>query len=225
MSDSLRTSDPGSQPTGKLVAGPALLLYPLVFLTLAAGVQAQPVSQLELEACAAISTDQERLLCFEMLTRRGSNVQPSAVSEKIPEAERSVMPSVSSATYSISSPEPDRTSTPEIVPMPEVAAKSSLDRRSRVDNSPVDVNASVPPASVEDDHDAGQATVVSISESLRGNLRFHFENGQIWHQIEAQHVPLPDSMPFAVRLTQGVFGETRLRIGDSGRLVRIRQLK
>ena len=69
------------------------------------------------------------------------------------------------------------------------------------------------------------ATVTEVSESPRGNLLFHLENGQVWRQIEARYVPLPANAPFSARISRGLFGEYRLRVGGEGRLVRIRRVQ
>ena len=229
MSGLPRTSDSGQRSAGSVVAGLARRQYSvLLALVLAQDALAQPATQLELEACAAITTDRERLQCFEMLTRRGSSGSLHAGNEqpdrKQPDREQRsggtalpsglAAPDSAPARATVISPHNDPPGAPD------PAADSPLHRppgpsRQVEDNDPPQPAVDVPM----------EARVVMLSESLRGNLRFHFDNGQIWHQIEARHVPLPSDLPFTVRLSAGLFGETRLRVGEKGRLVRIRRLQ
>ena len=203
----------------------------------AAGSFAQPASQRELEGCATITTALERLQCFEMLTRRGA--EPAApVSDPVlppastplpesapltPAVESTPPPAVAESAspqpVAESSPLPSRAESPLVPPIAESASLTPVESawRPSADSSPINDDSA--------EADILNATVLEVSEGLRGNLYFHLQNGQVWRQIEAHHVPMPANGPFAVRISRGVFGEYRLRVGEKGRLVRIRRVQ
>jgi hypothetical protein len=67
-----------------------------------------------------------------------------------------------------------------------------------------------------------------VSEVTKGRNRilyFHFDNGQVWRQNEARHLEYPRSGEFDINITRGMMGDYRMRIGDNGRLVRIRRVQ
>ena len=69
------------------------------------------------------------------------------------------------------------------------------------------------------------ATVTEVTQGHNRILYFHFDNGQVWRQIEARHLEYPRSGEFDINITRGMMGEYRLRIGDNGRMVRIRRVQ
>ena len=68
----------------------------------------------------------------------------------------------------------------------------------------------------------------TVTEVIRGRNRilyFHFDNGQVWRQIEGRHLEYPRSGEFEINITRGMMGDYRMRIGDNGRMVRIRRVQ
>ena len=69
------------------------------------------------------------------------------------------------------------------------------------------------------------ATVSEVSKGRNKILYFHFDNGQVWRQIEGRHLEYPRSGEFDINITRGMMGDYRMRIGDNGRMVRIRRVQ
>ncbi|TDJ32634.1 MAG: hypothetical protein E2O53_11855 [Gammaproteobacteria bacterium] len=69
------------------------------------------------------------------------------------------------------------------------------------------------------------AKVTEVTRGRNKILYFHFDNGQVWRQMEARHLEYPRSGEFEIYITRGMMGDYRLRIGDNGRMVRIRRVQ
>ncbi len=69
------------------------------------------------------------------------------------------------------------------------------------------------------------ATVTEVTQGHNRILYFHFDNGQVWRQIETRHLEYPRSGEFDINITRGMMGDYRMRIGDNGRMVKIRRIK
>jgi len=187
-----------------------------------ASAAAQTASQRELEACLAIERAITSLDCFEALTLRGAATQsatpaPAAVEEPIQSRQVAPEPAaemdVGQALEAVVEPT-----------SPEAVAEPSPDTSpDRLEN----IGAEQLPGNRREEQERSDiaATVTEVREGPRGNLLFHLENGQVWRQIEARHVPLPEDAPFPVSISRGFFGEYRLRVGGEGRLVRIRRMQ
>lgn len=78
---------------------------------------------------------------------------------------------------------------------------------------------------MEEEQAVLRATVIDVSQGSRKNLYFHLANGQVWRQIEARRFQYPKKGEFEVSISQGMMGDYRLRIGDNGRMVRIRRVQ
>jgi hypothetical protein len=76
----------------------------------------------------------------------------------------------------------------------------------------------------ENDEDL-RATVVDVSKGRHDILYFHLDNGQVWRQNEARHYSYPKNNEFDVTISRGMMGDYRMRIGDNGRMVRVRRIK
>jgi hypothetical protein len=70
-----------------------------------------------------------------------------------------------------------------------------------------------------------RATVVDVSKGRHDLLYFHLGNGQVWRQNESRHYPYPKNGEFDVTISRGMMGDYRMRIGDNGRMVRVRRIK
>ncbi len=73
--------------------------------------------------------------------------------------------------------------------------------------------------------DVFHATVTEVTQGHNRILFFHFDNDQVWRQIEARHLEYPRSREFDINITRGMMGDYRMRIGDNGRMVRIRRVQ
>lgn len=69
------------------------------------------------------------------------------------------------------------------------------------------------------------AIVTDVTKGRNDVLYFHFANGQIWRQIEPRRWPYPKQGNFEVQVTVGMMGEYRMRIGEKGRMTRIRRVQ
>jgi hypothetical protein len=76
-----------------------------------------------------------------------------------------------------------------------------------------------------DEDEAFHATVTEVTRGRNKILYFHFDSGQVWRQTEARHLEYPSSGEFDISITRGMMGDYRLRIGENGRLVRIRRIQ
>jgi hypothetical protein len=68
-----------------------------------------------------------------------------------------------------------------------------------------------------------KATVVDVTQGFNKDLRFHLANGQVWRQIEPRHLQYPKNRDFEIKISQGMLGAYRMRIGKNGRMVKIRR--
>ena len=73
--------------------------------------------------------------------------------------------------------------------------------------------------------DVFHATVTEVTQGHNRILFFHFDNDQVWRQIEARHLEYPRNREFDINITRGMMGDYRMRIGDNGRMVRIRRVQ
>jgi hypothetical protein len=78
---------------------------------------------------------------------------------------------------------------------------------------------------VEDKDEVFHATVTEVAKGRNKILYFRFDNGQVWRQLEARTLIYPKSGDFDITITRGMMGDYRMRIGDNGRMVRIRRVK
>jgi len=70
-----------------------------------------------------------------------------------------------------------------------------------------------------------KAMVIDVTQGYNKSLYFHLANGHIWRQIEPRRFQYPKQGDFEVSISQGMMGDYRLRIGDNGRMVRIRRVQ
>ena len=111
---------------------------------------------------------------------------------------------------------------PEVAPAATVAVTSEppaasdfgqeyLDRTEKKDEEP--------------ENEILRATVIEVTRDHNKVLYFHLDNGHVWRQMEVRHFQYPKNDEFDINITRGMMGEYRMRIGDDGRLVRIRRVK
>ncbi|NKB34337.1 MAG: hypothetical protein GKR91_14695 [Pseudomonadales bacterium] len=172
---------------------------------------AQQVSQEELDGCAVLDSDREKLRCFIALTNRNRSEQ--AVSQTDSRSERMEIDAIGDSN---------------VESIEELINASPL-----ADTPPVAIDTSTLGQEQlrENRFEQGQeelsvlATVQEVSEGARGILLFHLNNGQVWRQIESGFFPYPRRQTFEVEITQGVLGEYRMRVEGRGRMLRIRRLE
>lgn len=169
----------------------------------------QTVEVATLEQCVAMETEELKLRCFEAIIASST----SGEDEKPQEQESRAQPPASASVT------------------PAVAAT--------IDDAADEVAAVTPPVdqAFGQEHLARQekgqqargaslrATVIEVSRGRRDYLYFHLDDGQVWRQIEARHYAYPKDGEFEVNISRGMMGEYRMRIGDNGRMVRIRRVK
>ena len=178
---------------------------PLFFLALSpfwltsAYALAEDVAQGDLARCAAMSTDERKLACFESL------LAETPLSEPAP----APAPEVSTAPP-LNSPEP----TPKIAPTSAVKASGPSDDFGREREH-----------STAREKQTVTATVKEVTTDRLRRLTFHFTNGQAWRQVEPRRFQYPKREAFDVVISRGVFGDYQLRVGGEGRMTRIRRLQ
>ena len=69
------------------------------------------------------------------------------------------------------------------------------------------------------------ATVREVTESRSGKLYFHFTDGQVWRLNEVRRSRYSNDQKFEATINKGMMGDYRMRIGDNGRMVRIRRVQ
>lgn len=70
-----------------------------------------------------------------------------------------------------------------------------------------------------------KAVVVGVNKGYNRTLYFHLANGHVWRQMEPRHFQYPKRGAFDVNISRGVMGDYRLRIGEKGRMVRVRRVQ
>ena len=217
----------------------APLFYLAAALLLLSGkiTTAQTVDLSTLERCAGLETQDLKLACFEAIiasSKTPDTRQPEA--QPPVEVMRQEAPVVDAPTDS--TPAAVATSTAAVVVTTEPAAAalsvtlepsaatvattpeplaSSRLGEEHLERPDADKNAN--------EDEVFHATVIEVSQGRNRILYFQFENGQVWRQIEARHFEYPRSGEFDINITRGTMGDYRLRIGENGRMVRIRRVK
>jgi hypothetical protein len=123
-----------------------------------------------------------------------------------------VMTEPAAATLSVE-PEPSGAT---VAPTPELVANSQLGEE-HLDRLETGEKAN--------EDEVFHATVIEVTQGRNRTLHFHFDNGQVWRQMEARHLEYPRNVEFDINITRGMMGDYRMRIGDDGRMVRIRRVK
>ncbi|MCG8435429.1 MAG: hypothetical protein MJA83_15510 [Gammaproteobacteria bacterium] len=165
---------------------------------------------LSLGYCASIDDATARLSCYDELAGRrdsarredGGSEQTISQSELLLQETRDVEVAESPDVQGPSPPAPVAEA------VREIGAEHLSDSRHRSD-SKIEI----------------AAIVSDVSKGGRGHLYFHLDNGHIWRQLEARHLPYPKDGPFNIVITRGMMGEYRLRVEGSGRMVRIRRVR
>ncbi len=226
----------------------APLFYSAAALLLLSGkiTTAQTVDFATLEHCAGLETQDRKIACFEAIiagsktpeTRQPEAAdslvsdQPVAEIEAMPEAEPpvEVMPQEEPAVdvNSGSAPAVAAMSTAALSVTPEPSAAAVATTPEPVANSQLGeehLDRLETKEKANDEDEVFHATVIDVTKGRNRILYFHFDNGQIWRQNEVRHLEYPRSGEFDINITRGMMGDYRMRIGDNGRMVRIRRVE
>lgn len=200
----------------------APLFYSAITLLLSVNLaHAQTVDIATLEVCAALETEALKLACFEAIISKGI----IAVTE-VPTVETEVLQDDPATAI-----EAEVMLTSEVPVSIEAAprdAKTSLtaDVVPITTKRPVADDLGREQLAARDEEEQSEvikATVVDVTQAYNKNLRFHLANGQVWRQIEPRHLQYPKNRDFEIKITRGMLGAYRMRIGENGRLVKIRR--
>ena len=210
----------------------------------------QTVDMSTLAQCIALETEELKLRCFEAIIASGGTgseeevtasnlsvaVAPApgeAVSDIVGEPDPAVTPgsavNASSSVVSAAESDPDASSTAvsAAVAGTSLAALSNASTAAAPENEDeVGKEHLRQPEKLAGGGDALlRATVVEVTKGRNDVLHFQMDNGQVWRQNEARNFSYPKNRDFVVSISRGVMGDYRLRIGDNGRMVRIRRVK
>jgi hypothetical protein len=223
--------------SGKRTEGPCAPLFfsaaVTLLLLIASPASSQSVDLSALELCAGLEAPELRLACFEAivagskapevreakLVEEPVNDQPAAEAVAMPES----VPAVDAAPATV----PAVAVVPESQPAVAAGPAPAVDTPERTAASDFGQEYLVQPEKTEEEreNETLRATVTNVTKGQNGVLYFHLDNGHVWRQMEARHFQYPKNREFNINITRGMMGDYRLRIGDNGRLVRIRRVE
>ncbi|MGD2133645.1 MAG: hypothetical protein PVI23_12695 [Maricaulaceae bacterium] len=195
-----------------------------IFLALAAtgagaAAHAQPAAPTTLQDCARITSDEERLACFDRLangvdaavpaTPSAPVVQPSPpVAQPDPEESFGFAETVDPLTAPTLEPDP--------LTAPTVASASS---------STAETAAAPPAPPRPEDIDSIHSDIVRVDTFGYDRLRFYLANGQVWDQIEYQRMRVNlDRSPVA-EIRRAAMGSFLLQVDGRGPATRVRRIR
>ena len=195
---------------------------------------AQTVDLSTLEHCAGLETQQLKLACFEAII----------TSSKTPAAEEAKAAAIGASEQRVLQAD----GVPEKAPAVEVATSVRPTVVATIETSPTVAAVSAVTADVsrgpaangdfgqehvvepekkaqENDKEVLRAMVTEVSRDHKRLLYFHLDNGHVWRQLEARHFQYPKAGRFEINIARGMMGDYRMRIGDNGRMVRVRRVE
>lgn len=210
--------------------------------------QSQSVDLSSLEECARLETPDLKLACFEAIIEAHSSsvaqmpgATPVTSGETAPTVDSETNRPAAQAPIAAAAPaqdpgagtiaaaatvpmvEPKNTS-PGVEPAPEdTEMRDSVAKKSP--EPAVEFGAEQLPDRNLDTDQTITATVVDVRQGYNRYLSFHMADGQVWRQTEPRRLQYPKNEAFDVLISRGMLGEYRLRIGENGRLVKIRRVK
>ena len=99
--------------------------------------------------------------------------------------------------------------TAAVVSTPDAAAKTATEEEFGLPQSQVETLTS---------------TITSVDEDALGRLTFHFENGQVWKQIETKRFRMTEDRPVAV-IKHGALGSFKLSVEGGSRSTRVKRIQ
>jgi hypothetical protein len=214
-----------------LCAAPVALLGPVSAMS-------QTVDVSTLEQCIAMETEELKLRCFEAIIA-GSAAGEDKTSEpqESPADQSLLVPVIPAASATVGdAPHNEAAIAPvaraAAAPILEVAMTDAGSQTSNVTAASASGEEAFGQEHLlrqEENQEADGAllrtTVVEVSKGRHDLLYFQLDNGQVWRQNEARNFSYPKDVEFDVNITRGMMGDYRMRIGDNGRMVRIRRVK
>jgi len=67
--------------------------------------------------------------------------------------------------------------------------------------------------------------LLRMTQDKKKRWVFEFGDGQVWRQIEARRLPMPNALPVSAYLSSGAFGSFDLRLEDYSRTVKVKRLR
>jgi hypothetical protein len=194
----------------------------------------QSVDLARLEACNALPTDEARLACFEAIVGPQDSVpvpgaEPVAAAAGRPEPEAIAGPATASAAA------PVIEAAAPVESAGEGAASATTAGPAATGGAP----AAEPPIAPRNEgfgrehiesapEDAPYELQAIVTEAVRRRdkgVTFTLDNGQVWQQVDDRYFPYPRDEDFAIVISQGMMGDYRLRVGGTGRMIRVRRTK
>ena len=240
----MRNVVPKEGPRAPLFCGAVALL---LWANLA---NAQTVDVSTLEVCSALETEALKLACFEALISKRRTAATEVPPPEVVNSTPAVVTEVTNASEVPAIIEAASQTAESMTALPVSTVPSASDSTvadkplAAIGATPHDVKTSMttdvaPIAtepSVASDRELEQlgesqeeykkvikATVVDVTQGFNKDLRFHLANGQVWRQIEPRHLQYPKNRDFEIKISQGMMGAYRMRIGENGRMVKIRR--
>ena len=202
-----------------------------VFMLLSATpASSQSVDVSALELCAGLATPELKIACFEAIIASSETapvLEAGAIESPVadqPVARADAVPEVAPAVDTTPAAAPAIAVTPTSIP--NVAATSTTAAAVVADTEFGQEKLDHPEKKEEEkENEIFRATVTDVTEGHNSVLYFHLDNGHVWRQLEARHLQYPKNGEFDINITRGMMGDYRLRIGENGKMVRIRRVE
>lgn len=167
----------------------------------------------KLEFCRDLETKETRLNCFEALVPEGEinfSLTPSLILDPAL-APKKREPEIKITPKKMAPPEPQVTKPNETKAEDKFGAEHI-------------------PETADEKADKGESSSFTYKVERTGENRnklvfFYMENGQVWRQMERQRILVPKGREFDVIITQGSFGDYKLKIEGKGRQTRVKRVK
>lgn len=201
-------------------------------------VMSQTVDVSTLEQCIAMETEELKLRCFEAIIAGSTAGEDKKFDQQESPADQPAPVSVIPVAAATVGDAPNNEAA--IVPATNAAA-APISEVAIANTESAITNATVASPSGEEafgqehllrrekdqenDDALLRVTVVEVTKGRHDHLYFQLDNGQVWRQNEARHFSYPKDVEFDVNITRGMMGDYRIRIGDNGRMARIRRVK
>lgn len=217
--------------TATRTEGPRAPLFCWVLLFAPATIAlAQTVELAELERCAALEADAQKLACFEAILASHGVARPAEAEppDELRQGGLQAAPPPEAQAAATLDAEPDSAAA---AVQPAAAGRDAVPAGTVSDREVAE--ASPEPAAPlggwgfdeQREPELVHASVVKVTKTRYGELVFHFDDGQVWRQQEKRYFPYPKNREFDVTISTGMMGEYRLQVEGAGRKATIRRLQ
>lgn len=172
-----------------------------------------------LYACRAIADSTQRLDCLD---RTIDQIQADEAAGDFVAIRREVIEAADEASYGLAIPNFNLPRLPSLR-LPSLTASESADMASAAEPSGDSGHRVVRDEQGQIERISGLA-VASLSEGNRGRVTIRLENGQVWTQIDDQHVRLAsarNSDNNTVEIRNAALGSHMMRLNGTGRWFRV----